>query len=106
MISRNVAGRPSTTPTKIPRILPPRQAFLLAVLERDHIKATAAISAGAEPMAAMKVAIEARQGYVDFLLAYVGSDRKEYVVAMAAHLERFSKYPAALASLEAWIATH
>lgn len=106
MISRNVSRPHSTPAAKAARILPPRQAFLLAVLERDHIKAEAAISAGAEPMAAMKIAVEARQGYVDFLLPYVGSDRKEYVVAMAAHLERFSKYPAALASLEAWISTH
>lgn len=106
MISRNVAGRPSTPPTNGTRKLPPQQALLLAVMMRDHNGAAAAIVAGAEPMALMRAAVEARQGHVDFLLGYVGSDRKEYVVTMAAHLERFSKYPVALESFKAWVATH
>ena len=84
----------------------PQQALLLAIIERDHESATAAVSAGAAPMALMRAAIEARQGYVDFLLRYVNANCKEYVVAITAYLEAWSKYPGELAALNDWIAAH
>jgi hypothetical protein len=57
-------------------------------------------------MALMRAAIEARQGYVDFLLRYVNANCKEYVVAITAYLEAWSKYPGELAALNDWIAAH
>lgn len=106
MISDHVADKNSLQNRNVTKPLLPHQALMRAVNERDRQGASSAIAAGAIPMGLVIRAIEARQGYVDFLLLFIDAGCKEHIERIAVHLEAWGRYPAELAAIDKWLETH
>lgn len=81
----------------------PRQRLMLAILLRDDARVRAALAEGAETMEVLQWMIEARKGYVNFLLNYVPIERLPHIKIKARFLRDWDLYPEALMALENWI---